>query len=357
MKSQQYDEFRKRIHNVAHDKGFPLRVMFELTYRCNFECGHCYIPYSYRKYKELSTTEVFYILDQLSAIGCLYLGFTGGEPFVREDIVDILWYAKELGFQIILYTNGSLIDEHIAEQLALLRPNLIDITIPGIRRETFESVSRAPGSRDKVFNVIKLLHTKGMHLGFKTCVLNSNETEIDQIQEFAHSLKAQHRVDALLSPCLDGSYEPFKYRRPLKYTSDNIEAPDPSSQKKRSNDPDCDRSMIHEKYTQHEFFKCGVGRTQAAITPLGELKMCLMIDHPKYKILDSSLEGCWKRLKELVARITPGDNYQCDTCELASYCKWCPARGWLFNNDFSSCEPESRAFAEMDYSKGSVCHD
>ena len=127
MKTQSYNNFWQKIHQSARDKGFPLRVMFELTYRCNFHCQHCYVPQDYRDKKgELETREVFDILDQLKDIGCFYLGFTGGEPFVRGDIMDILWYAKRRGFEVIIYTNGSLIDERIACELADLRPNKVD---------------------------------------------------------------------------------------------------------------------------------------------------------------------------------------------------------------------------------------
>jgi MoaA/NifB/PqqE/SkfB family radical SAM enzyme len=107
IRSQSYNNFWQNIHCSGKKHAFPLRVMFELTYRCNFKCPHCYVPFKYRKCKELETKEVFAILDQLKDIGCFYLGFTGGEPFMRKDILDILWYAKKKGFEIIIYTNGS----------------------------------------------------------------------------------------------------------------------------------------------------------------------------------------------------------------------------------------------------------
>ena len=165
-------QFYIRIHNAAKDKHLPLRVMFELTYRCNFYCQHCYVPLSYRKIseqKELKTKQVLSLLEQLKDIGCFYLGFTGGEPFIREDIMDILWGARRKGFEVLIYTNGSLIDEKIAEQLADLRPNKVDITIPAMSEVSFEAITQMPGSHKKVFNAIDLLYKKGVNLGFKSC--------------------------------------------------------------------------------------------------------------------------------------------------------------------------------------------
>lgn len=346
MKNQPYNNFWQKIHKAAERKGFPLRVMFEITYRCNFRCKHCYVPQSYRKKKGLTTEEVFSILDQLKDIGCFYLGFTGGEPFMRKDIMDILWYAKRCGLEIIIYTNGSLIDEKIADQLAFLRPNKVDITIPAISKDAFESITGIAGSRDKVFRTIELLHKRKVALGFKSCLLKENESEINQIQDFAALLNALHRVDNALSPRLDGSKEPYKYKgQTTEYRGQKIRSvidchlSDVGYRRKPKTE---DRQPKTEN-----LFKCGAGLSQVAITPQGELKMCLMIDYPKYKILSISLKGAWKRLKELVASINPDENYNCDTCELEPYCKWCPAMAWLNYRNFTSCDPESRRQAEM----------
>ncbi len=345
MKTQFYHSFWQQIHKSAKEKSFPLRVMFELTYRCNFHCKHCYVPQSYGNYNELKTKEAFSVLDQLADIGCFYLGFTGGEPFIREDIIDILWYAKKLGFEIIIYTNGSLINEEITEELVCLRPNKVDITIPAMSKTAFERISGVSGSRDKVFGGIDLLYKKGVNLGFKTCVLKENESEIEDIQKFAESLGALHRLDDMLSPCLDGSGEPYEYRGRMK---ENREQNRLSVLDYRLSEETESQIASTEHLTANSdnLFRCGVGISQAAITPSGEVKMCLMIDYPKYKILDTSLKVCWQRLKEVVGSIRPDKNYQCNTCKLQPYCKWCPAKAWLYNRTFTYCEPESRKWAE-----------
>lgn len=300
--------------------------MFELTYRCNFYCKHCYVPQSYKKRRELNTKEVFIILDQLAEIGCFYLGFTGGEPFIRKDIIDILWYAKKKGFEIIIYSNGSLIDETMADELARIRPNKVDITLPAMSKTAFEKISGVSGSRDKVFKAIELLHKKGVALGFKSCVLKENEKEIKDIQKFADSMRAFHRLSTTLDPKLNGSKKPYNYGRML----------DLSEAEEFDND-EC--VLTNPAKAAKTLFKCGVGRGQAAITHSGELKMCVMIDYPRYKILSSgtSLRGAWQKLKELVSKIKPDENYKCDTCESEPYCKWCPAKSWLENRTFTGC--------------------
>lgn len=323
MKTESYQDFWQRIHNSAKRRGMLLRVMFELTYRCNFKCGHCYIPPYYKKSRELKTKEVFLILDQLRDEGCFYLGFTGGEPFVRKDIIEILWYAKKCGFELIIYTNGSLISKSMVRELIDIKPNKIDITIPGMSEIIFDRITGVAGSRKKVFDTIERLHASRINLGFKTCVLKDNESEIAAIEDYCHSMAALHRLDAMLSPRLDGSRVPYLFRGSYNQPTNNYaEKYSPDSLK---NDP---------------LFKCGSGLTQAAITPKGELKMCVMLDYPKYNILESSLCGSWKRLKKLAMGIQPDENYKCNKCNFQNFCRWCPARAWLYNKTFTSCTIE-----------------
>lgn len=369
MKYQSYNNFWQHLHRSAENKSFPLRVMFELTYQCNFNCPHCYVPKSYRKRGKLKTKEVFSVLDELKDIGCFYLGFTGGEPFLREDIMQILWYAKRKGFEIIIYTNGSLIDEALADELADLRPNKVDITIPGMSNASFERISGAAGSRDKVFNAIDWLYKRKVSLGFKTCVLKENESEIEDIQNFAHSLGALHRLDDMLSPALDGSREPYKYRGKLlnnaKGCKSNVNSRGCLKEKIRVNS-----RLIREN---SRLFKCGVGISQTAITPQGELKLCLMIDYPRFRIFREDkvqrvdFKAAWLQLKKFVSAIKQDENYNCGKCELQIYCKWCPAMSWLYNKTFTplektnikqsllmgftSCEQESREKAESIWKK------
>lgn len=352
MKNQPHIAFWQKIHKTAKDNGFLLRVMFELTYRCNFNCRHCYVPRKHKNKKgELNTKEVFSVLDQLADIGCFYLGFTGGEPFMRKDILDILRYAVKKGFQVIVYTNGSLINKKVASELGRLSLNKIDITIPAMHRVAFEKITQVSGSCEKVFTAIELLRQKGVRLGFKTCVLKENEKEIAGIQNFAASLRALHRIDNVLSPRLDGSVAPYKYRGKSQLTATELPSYRAAS---------CQISEKAGNRTPNtgSLFKCGVGISQAAITPFGELKMCLMIDHPKYKILsekggrrtehrEKSLKDAWNRMRKLAKDIKPDKNYKCDQCGFEPYCKWCPAKAWLYNRSFTSCEPESRAQAEF----------
>ena len=335
---------------MADTNQFPLRVMFEVTYRCNFHCRHCYVPLRYRKKEgELNTKEVFSLLRQIRDAGCFYLGFTGGEPFMRDDIVAILWHAKKLGFQIMIYSNGSLIDRKMARELSRLDPNKVDITIPAMSTVVFEKITGEKGSWKRVFGAVDVLHKNGVNLGFKTCVLRENEQEIREIQDYAASLGTAVRLDTVLFPRLDGSQKPLRYQGSCD--AEHWCADEPLSPS---------RASLHQKKVLNKeyLFRCGVGRSQVAISPFGKLKMCLMIDYPLYRIGDTSWKDSWEKLKGRVAAIASANSLMCHKCKFGDYCKWCPARGWLAKKDFGACDSESYAWARQcgEYVRNKIAH-
>jgi len=80
-----------------------LLAMVELTYRCNFKCIHCYNTLRQKMSSskfELSTSQIFHLIDQLVELGNFKVAFTGGEALLRRDIFDILWYARKNGLII-----------------------------------------------------------------------------------------------------------------------------------------------------------------------------------------------------------------------------------------------------------------
>jgi radical SAM protein with 4Fe4S-binding SPASM domain len=327
-------ELLMKLQSRAQERKLPLRVMFEVTYRCNFHCRHCYVPDSYKeKVKELGTARCLSIIDQLADAGCFYLGFTGGEPFMRKDLLELVSHAVKRGMQVIINSNGSLIDAAKARRLARLGVNKVDITVPALDAKTFEAITLAPGSHAKVFRAIRSLKQAGVPLGLKSCVLKENQSQIEAIAQFARRNKALYRLDDLLSPRLDGDKGPFEYRGRL---------------------PQANGAGKVASGAGDTLFRCGSGFTQAAVTPQGKLKFCLMIDYPGYRLTPGSFQRHWKRLNRLAEKIQRQESSSCRQCDLSEYCHWCPARAWLLDKSFGSCDSECRKQAQERFKASAV---
>ncbi len=159
MQTAGYGELTGLVHERFHGKRAPLEVSIEVTRRCPLDCLHCYnsLPMSDHAARaaELTFEEHCRLLDELVEAGCLWLLYTGGEIFARKDFLEIYTEAKKRGFLITLFTNGTMINERIADYLAEYRPFAIEITLYGATRETYEALTQIPGSYDRCMKGIR----------------------------------------------------------------------------------------------------------------------------------------------------------------------------------------------------------
>lgn len=127
----------------------PLSVMYSVTNRCPARCTYCNIPD--RKQSELTTKEVFSLIDQLVKAGTQRLALWGGEPLVRNDIGAIIDYAKLRGLYVSLDSNGYLVPERIGE---LKNLDLLVLGFDG--PEKMNDRNREKGSYKKVMQAIEI---------------------------------------------------------------------------------------------------------------------------------------------------------------------------------------------------------
>ncbi|KKT26356.1 MAG: Heme biosynthesis protein (NirJ-2) [Parcubacteria group bacterium GW2011_GWA2_43_9b] len=121
------------------DKAFgsPLKVQIQLSEHCNMRCETCAV-YDRKSLAWLSTNQIFQILDKLSDVGVLNVQWSGGEPLLRADFLDLVNYAAEKGFQQNCYTNATMLTEKLA--LALKQQLFkMQISFDGIE-EIFEAI-------------------------------------------------------------------------------------------------------------------------------------------------------------------------------------------------------------------------
>jgi radical SAM protein with 4Fe4S-binding SPASM domain len=335
-----YGAFSADLHQRQAGERVPLQVSIEVTRRCPLECLHCYnnLPMGdmEAKQRELSKEEHFRMLDELVEMGCFWLLYTGGEIFARKDFLEIYTYAKKKGFLITLFTNGTIINEQIADYLAEWPPFAIEITLYGRTRETYEALTAIPGSYDRCLRGIKLLKERGLPLKLKTVATSINKHEILAMRQFAEEeLGVEFNADGLVNPRIDCSQSPLAVRlTPEEVVALDMSAPKDMSEYRRLAKRDLENSP--NLSTIDTVYSCGGGMGSFAINAYGEMSICTISQQETFSVRHAGLTNLWEgSLQQLRARKRTRVT-KCIQCRIQSMCGMCPANGELENGDRES---------------------
>lgn len=153
-------------------------VIWNLIRRCNLTCKHCYSISADKDFAgELSTNEVYSVMDNLRSFGVPVLILSGGEPLLRDDIYEIAHRAKEKGFYVGLSTNGTLIDESNIARIAAVGFDYVGISLDGIR-ETHDTFRRKVGAFDASLHGVKLCRDVGIKIGVRFTLTQDNAHDL-----------------------------------------------------------------------------------------------------------------------------------------------------------------------------------
>jgi radical SAM protein with 4Fe4S-binding SPASM domain len=335
-----YGAFSADLHKRQAGQRVPAQVSIEVTRRCPLECLHCYnnLPMGdmEAKKRELTREEHFKVLDELVEMGCFWLLYTGGEIFARKDFLEIYTYAKQKGFLITLFTNGTMINETIADYLAEWPPFAIEITLYGRTRETYEALTAIPGSYDRCLRGIKLLKERGLPLKLKTVATSINKHEVVAMRQFAEEeLGVEFKMDGQINPRLDCSQSPLAVRlTPEEVVALDMNAPKGASEYRRlaKHDQENPPNLSQIDTVYH----CGGGMTGFAINAYGEVGICVISQQETFSVREDGVQRVWEdsllRLRSVKrTRVT-----KCEQCRIQSLCGMCPANGEMENGDRES---------------------
>ena len=306
----------KRNHNlVAYNKTIQLgyetykahtvyHAMFELTYRCNENCLHCYIS-SVPK-DELTLGEVKNTLDQLKDLGCHQVHFTGGEVLCRDDFFEILEYSQSLGFLNGIFTNGTLITPELALKLSKFYLSFVKISLYGTTSENHEKITRNKGSFKRSIEAIKYLRKYNIKVIIGFTLLNHNADELLNAEELCKKLDTEYQLEMKIFPSHNNSLEPLDYG---------------------ASDEDIKSFMRSGKINPIKRTLCLAGQTKIKISPVGDVYPCEYWKNPVGNLRDHSLKELWNS-EEMKKNVEWARNYlpvKCKKCELLENCFICPA--------------------------------
>lgn len=330
-----YGDFTTLIHARNKGRRVPVEVSIEVTHRCPLECQHCYnnLPMSDVPAREAEMTfqEHVRLLDELVELGCLWILYTGGEVFARKDFLDIYTEATKRGFLVTIFTNGTMITPRIADHLVEYRPFSIEITLYGATRETYERLTKIPGSYDRCVKGIQLLLSRGLPLKLKTVPTTINVHEVDEMKRFAEELGVEFKFDTLINPRTDCSQSPLNVRlAPEQVVALDFSNP---TRKEEYRERASKEIALSEQSLGSKRYTCGGGHTGCAIDPTGNMTICIISHRDGANFRDGGFtEGWMGKLQEI--RNTPRLRQSiCSSCRLHALCSMCPANGELESGD------------------------
>lgn len=312
------EAFRKRLGSKLSGVRFPLIGTFELTWSCNFRCVHCYLRGFRPPGAELDTAALRRILDELAAAGCIGLAFTGGEPLRRPDFEQIHYHAVRAGFLVTVFSNGSLIDDRLADFFADCPPRCVEVSLYGGDEDSYDWVTRSPGSFRHVLLGIDRLVERGLEVMLKAVLLNPILGKVEKIRRLAKARGLRLRFDPSVDPTLTGDPAPISLR-PEPELAAEIELGDPQRVQKLS---DYDREWKLRPTAQGNS-TCGAGFSSFHIDPLGNLMPCLLIRKPVAAVLSRGFKSAWRKLGRH-PRAGFAQHSPCGRCELKHLCAYCP---------------------------------
>lgn len=320
-----------RIIADAERRCIPYDVSIELTHHCNFRCQHCYIPDFHAP--DLVTTErLLALLDELADLGTYRLTLTGGEMFLRRDWLVVASRARQLGFELRLFSNGATITPEIADAIKPLYAT-VEISLYSMDEAVFELITQKPGSFAKTIRGIELLRERGIEVLLKIPMMIHNFTGIDAVFEYAARIGAECQANHSIIAKKDGDKAPIALRVPPEQLLPYLGGPHAGCHLPEGDGPT----------GTHDGPLCAAATRFANITSAGDVMACNILPGSGGNIREKSFREIWETSPWLnkIRNIRRSDLKTCATCPKIDYCGRCHAQAMVEDGDI--CGPSSWA--------------
>lgn len=340
----------------------PYVVSWNLTYRCNLSCQHCYLDAGpkpavseagFLDRSELSTEECLEVVDQISefAPGCLTI-LTGGEPLLRRDIVEIIRYGQRRQLWMVVGTNGVRITENLVEILLEAGMRGLSLSLDSLEPSLHDQFRGVKGAWDNTVRGARILADKDVPFIVQTTVATHNREELNEIARFAcEEMRARVWNLYFLVPSGRGGFiselTDDEYDRVLEDLSEIQKEYASRMLVNAKCAPHYIRHLL-EKDPDSPFLKtysrgaggCPAGTHYLGIRPNGDVTPCPYLPLFGGNLKTAALRSIWDS-SELFRSIRQRESLggKCGECELADRCGGCRARAYGRSADLMTEDP------------------
>jgi len=306
---------------LARGLDAPICLTWELTYGCNLACVHCLSSSGRRDPRELTTAELFAVVDELAEMQVFYVNIGGGEPTLRPDFWELLDYCVASKVGVKFSTNGSRITDAAAVRIAATDYVDVQISLDGADAATNDAV-RGDGSYAMALAAMDRLAAAGMR-GFKISVVVTRENvdQLDAFRSLADRYDAQLRLTRLRpsgrgADVWDRLHPTAEQQRQLYAWL--VERPDVLT-----GDSFFHLSALGEPLPGLNL--CGAGRVVCLIDPVGDVYACPFVLHDQFKagnVRDSGgFASVWRTSELFTSLREPDSPGACASCGSYDACR------------------------------------
>lgn len=313
-------------------------VMLELTYNCSEKCIHCYNIGATRNDDEIShrgdLDEMTFddykrIIDQLYEQGLFRVCLSGGDPFSKPIVWDILHYLFDKDIAFDIYTNGQRLDGKEL-RLAKLYPRLVAISVYSAIPEIHDYITRISGSLERSIRVMKRLGDLSVPMNLKCCIMRPNMKSYFTVVNIADTVGAVPQFEVSITDSIEGDKCATRFLRLAEKELEVVLRDSRVPLYVGPEVPDFGRSVRDMSENA-----CGAGYNTFCIRPDGKLIACC-----SFHVIFGDLKI--QSLSEIISTsvslkkwqlLTLKDYVDCGKYEYCSYCNLCPGNNFSQNGD------------------------
>ncbi len=316
----------------------PVNITLEITQRCNLRCVHCLSDAGLASDSELSTKECRELVDHLAAIKVFQVNIGGGEPFIREDFLDLIDYCHEKGIVTCVSTNGTLIDSRMARRLSRLKMLYLQVSLDGATAEVNDAI-RGTGTYPMALKAISLLASHKVPFSINTVLTRLNFPQLDTLRHLAGEYGADLRVSRF-RPSGRGK----ESRNRLGPDKDQLESfAEWLEMHDRVRTGDSFFCLTSERRRRKGLDMCGAAKMTCCISPTGNVYPCAFLQEELFlagNVRERAFKSIWDNAP-VFARFRRLDVKSCLSCSRFETCRGgCPAVAYHTYRDISMPDPE-----------------
>jgi putative heme d1 biosynthesis radical SAM protein NirJ2 len=321
-----------------------LIASWNVTNKCNLSCEHCYRDAGKEHESELTTEEGMALLDEIAKAGFKLMVFSGGEPFMREDILELTKHAASLGLRPVYGTNGTLLTKEMVASIKEAGGAAVAISLHMVDAERMDDFCGEEGAFDRAIQAMRNCAEAGLPFQVNTTAFDRNQEDILPLCDLAIEMGAKSHHVLFMVPTgrakniEEESLREQQYERLIRQLL-----------KKRQETgfdikPTCAPQFMRIAKqlgidTGRYRRGCLAGISYCSIIPTGDVWPCPYLPIKIGNVRETPFSEIWANTKVFKDMRSIAYSGKCGVCDFKNACGGCRARAYFYDDDYMGAEP------------------